>query len=144
MKISIKTLTDAGACYPREEIKALFAGRRYVSLRTIMKTDIPMVDRTWVLFALAPDLEHEFIRRVIQYHVDTNPVTHKYDADTVRWLEVGTRPPLFSFISLNGVILDSMDGMWSGGAVISVCGYYEIASVSEAIYKILLEVVKGH
>lgn len=144
MKISIKTLTDAEACYPREEIKALFAGRRYVSLRTIMKTDIPMTDKTWVLYALAPDLQYEFVRRVIQYHVYTCATTYRYDDDTVLWLKDGTRPPLLSYVSLNDAIGELMDGMWAGGFTINVCGYYEIASVAEAIDKILLEVVKGH
>ena len=48
-RFSVDDVLDAGACYTRKELEDLWAGRKRISVRTMMDFDIPVVDRVWCL-----------------------------------------------------------------------------------------------
>jgi hypothetical protein len=60
----MEKILELKPCYSREEIEKLFAGRKWISPRTIARLDIPLDDRLWVLTGLmSGKQQREFSRR---------------------------------------------------------------------------------
>lgn len=66
---TVQQVIDAGACYPRERVEALWAGRESLTLREVCALNIPAADRVWLI---AQDPPKGWVERIMTRAVKTN------------------------------------------------------------------------
>jgi hypothetical protein len=82
----MEKIMNMGPCYSRWKIEKIFAGRKWLSHRTIARLNISLNDRLWVLIKLMPEKQcREFARKCAL------DVIHLWNAPdiVIRYLETG-------------------------------------------------------
>ena len=82
---TVQDIVNAKACYTREQIEILWAGRKSLGLREILALDIPAQDRLWVCWnpkALTPKQRTKAINRIVRRAVETFALP---EPSTARW-----------------------------------------------------------
>lgn len=84
--VTVEDIVQAGACYEREEIEALWAGREALSAREIAELDIRLTDIVWALDNLWPEARPKALEKIVTRAI-TNNLGQSGSPDWEAWAE---------------------------------------------------------